>query len=248
MTDYTIIIPYGNTAPHAVDPSRETNLSVVVRHLRDHHPKWPILTGCDTFLDGWSKGAAVNRLVRRTSSQGLIVHDADVLVAPQALRSSALAVVAGAPWAMPHGTVYRLSRRGTMRFLQADLMDTAQAGAHVERAPHPAPPGGGITVLSRAAYDLTGGIDPRFVGWGGEDISWARALDTLVGPGVRGDAPLWHLWHQPDPTRLRGGRAQRGNEILASRYLDAVGDIDAMMDVISPATAGTPPPLTQESG
>lgn len=228
---YTIVVPYG----YPDSPTRATARDVVVRHLEAHHPDWPVVLACAT-TEPWSKGAAVDAAVRNcTSTEGLVIHDADVLVSPEALKSAALAVVAGRAWAMPHSVVYRLSRRGTMRFLHDDLghdvLDLPHI--HLERPPHPAPPGGGCTVLSRKAYDATGGIDPRFVGWGGEDISWARALDTLVGQGYRGTAPMWHLWHEPDVTRQRGGRALRGNERLASRYLDATGDPSAMMAVIA---------------
>jgi hypothetical protein len=87
-------------------------------------------------------------------------------------------------------------------------------------------------VLSRAAYEESGGIDPRFSGFGGDDISWARALDTLVGPCVAGDAPMWHLFH-PRSFRRAGNRGSAENEALAARYGDAAGDVIAMRKLVN---------------
>jgi len=133
-------------------------------------------------------------------------------------------VAAGAPWVMPHGIVYRLSRGATMAV--RSLKHTPTPTRVISRR-HPGPVGGGFVVCSRSAFDAVHGIDPRFTGWGGEDISFGRALDTLVGRHVRLDAPTWHLWHEPLP-RVMGRRASPENERLAGRYLDAAGDEVAM--------------------
>jgi hypothetical protein len=222
---WTVVVPYAGQG----DPAREHALRAVVGRLRRDHP-WPVLVEPGT--EPWSKGAVVDRAVCRTDTDGVIVHDADVLVAPEALERTVAGVTAGWAWGQPHTTVYRLSRRATARFTSTTPIDAPPGAMDLERRAHPAPPGGGIVVVSRRVYDLTGGIDPRFEGWGGEDISWARALTTLGGPGMLGDAPLWHLWHRPQRSRLRGGRGSRDNERLASRYLDAVDDPTAMAGLV----------------
>ena len=227
MSDFTVVVPFG-----AGDTHRLRNLDVVRDWLDHHHPEWPLIVSSWDGSFAWSKGRVVELGVQNVTTEGLIVHDADVLVAPSALRAAALSVVSGCAWAMPHAWVYRLSRRGMMRRMTCRDVTIEPVGSiDLDRPAHHAPHGGGITVLTRAAWDVAP-MDPRFVGWGGEDISWARALDTLVGEGCRGDAPMWHLWHPPDPTRGRGGRASRPNEVLASAYLDAYGDAELMRQVV----------------
>jgi hypothetical protein len=163
----------------------------------------------------WSKGVAVDRGVETAETDLLVVADADCLVQPAALRACLEAVDQGAPWSQPHGPVIRLRAQATRLVLAGGRIPFRPGRVH-------GPPGGGVVVLSRDAYDTAGGPDPRFVGWGGEDISWARALDTLLGPCVRFAYPLVHLWHRPAPRRATN-RASAESELLAGRYYDAAG-------------------------
>ena len=78
---------------------------------------------------------------------------------------------------------------------------------------------------------MVGGIDPRFIGFGGDDISFARALDTLVGPCKRLDYPMTHLHHDRTPRR-KGNRGSEANEQLAARYMLAAGDREAMLMIV----------------
>jgi hypothetical protein len=82
------------------------------------------------------------------------------------------------------------------------------------------PMGGGIVVLRRDDYEAVGGIDPRFRGWGGEDISFGWALSVLVGVGHRLDGDLWHLYHPHAAARFNGEvpRGSDAAEQLAGRY------------------------------
>jgi hypothetical protein len=225
-----VVVPY-----RAGDPVRDLALDYIRAWYREEHPEISQVTvGGDEWPDRpWSKGAALDHIVRNYSDADiLIVADSDVLVRPEALRRSVAAVSQGAAWSMPHGTVYRLSRQAT-NAVYGGWIDGIRAlqARSCHRPPHPGPPGGGIVVLTRDAYEASGGIDPRFTNWGGDDISWARALDTMVGPCVRFDAPMWHLWHPP-MFRRPGNRASAENEVLAARYGDAAGKVSQMRALI----------------
>jgi len=202
--DFTVVIPF---APCA-DPHREAACQHVVDWLRPLG--WPIVVEEADPQEPWSKGAIVDRAVQRTETAGLVISDADVLVHHAAIATCATAVVAGWAWAIPHSDVYRLSPRMTLDVLSHATKGPSHflGGAQLERRPHAAPRGGGIVVVSRESYDLVGGIDPRFVGWGGEDISFGRALDTLAGPAFTLREPMWHLYHQPQVI-LPGRRERR---------------------------------------
>lgn len=176
----------------------------------------------------WSKGRAVNPGVEHSSGDVLVIADADLFIDRDVLDDAIERVERGAPWVMPHGVVYRLSRRASSAVCA--YPSTPKCERTVSRR-HDGPVGGGFVVCSRTAFDTVRGIDPRFTGWGGEDISFGRALDTLVGTHVRLWAPTWHLWHTPMPRHL-GWRASPENEQLANRYLDAAGDPIAMRAIV----------------
>ena len=216
--DFTVIVPYRYT-----DSYRHRACEWVL--------DWWSNRGIATLVgecDGdWSKGAAVDSVRSQVETEGLIIADCDVVISRELLGISKAAVRGGAPWAMPHGRVIRLSRGESARIYRVG--DTALSSARDSRW---APPGGGVVILTTDAYDMVGGIDPRFVGWGGEDISFARALDTLVGLGVRFGGILWHLSH-PRTARRPGNRASIESERLAGLYLDAEGNPSAMRTLIA---------------
>jgi hypothetical protein len=65
--------------------------------------------------------------------------------------------------------------------------------------------GGGSVAVARDAFFAIGGYDESFVGWGGEDNEfWERAQRLRVWPFA--SLPLVHLWHPPQPDKLRASR------------------------------------------
>lgn len=215
------------------DPERDAAWEFVRAFYGRMHPGLHVTVGCSP--GEFSKGRAVADGVAHTREPILVIADADVLVSPEALGYSIIAVMHGAAWSMPHGDVYRLSRRVTndLVYVRGEELALGERPPlkWVERSPHPGPPGGGIVVTTRAAYEATG-IDPRFVGFGGDDISFARALDTLVGPCERFAFPMTHLYHERT-ARRRGNRGSEANEQLAARYMIAEGDPRAMREIIA---------------
>lgn len=203
-----------------------------VRKWYERQHNFDLVIGTCSPEEPWSKGLAVARAVKRTRRSVLVLADADVLVAPEALVDCVRAVAVGdAAWSQPHATVYRLSRLSTNMVYNGELTEIRHLFRRaLDRPEHPAPHGGGISVMHRDAFEAVGGIDPRFIGWGGEDISFAWALDTLVGQCFRGGVPMWHLYHARAPRRL-GNRASEASEQLAARYATANGDRAAMLQL-----------------
>jgi hypothetical protein len=179
----------------------------------------------------WCKAAAVAAGLPRTSGEVLVIADADVWT--DGVNTAVAAVEAGAPWAIPHRDVRRLTGAASAQVLAgADLGDDLP----VAQRPYRGYEGGGITVLPRSAYAQVP-LDARFAGWGQEDESWALALRTLVGAPWRGTTPLWHLWHPPQVRESRrwGSGPSRA---LWQRYRRAAGNRDAMKEVVLRGTAG----------
>jgi hypothetical protein len=220
-TAVSVLVPYASDDEH-----RQAARRYVLAWYSRHHPGWEIIEG--DCAGEWSKGRALADAAARATHDILVLADADSVVPADTLVDAAARVAGGAAWVMPHRKVYRLSQAHT---------DRVYAGAEPQprdtcRPPYIGVTGGGITVVSRATWDTVGGIDPRFVGWGGEDIAFGWALETLCGAGVHLAAPLFHLWHHQEAQ----GDHRRGSsdsEALAGRYRRARNQPDVMRALIA---------------
>lgn len=202
------------------DPWRDRAAIWVMTGWRELLPEYPILSSLDLLgrdddpgrldVDGqWCKARHVDELARAAAADILIISDVDVWTAPSAIREAVAAVASPAlraKWAVPHETLYRLTGETTERVL-AGSWPTGRISApkqDLSERHYTGHAGGGITVIGR---ELLHGVplDPRFVGWGPEDGSWAGALGALVGKPYRGHAGLLHLWHLPAPRPNRHG-------------------------------------------
>lgn len=224
-----VVIPWRGGCPH-----REAALGAVRARWR--------AAGHETVIGEapagpWCKALAVADALSymHVAVDVLVVADADVWT--DGTEQAVDAVLAGAPWAIPHDPVHRLDQDAT-----AALLAGGALGGRLSQPSYRGFEGGGITVLPRNLYDQVP-LDRRFADWGQEDESWALALRTLAGAPWRGTAPLWHLWHPPQPRQSRrwGSPAARA---LNHRYRTATGRPDAMralldeMEVTDAAAAG----------
>lgn len=175
----------------------------------------------------WVKAAAVRDAARLSPAQTLVVSDADTW--SEGIEAAVDAVQGGAPWAMPHRGVYRLTEAGTAAYLRGAPLE----GLPLEQPPYLGTEGGGCVVLSA---DLLREVplDPRFEGWGGEDESWGFALRGIAGPPVRIKTPLAHLWHPPQERQTRRWGSVRSRK-LALRYRRARKDPDALRALLKEA-------------
>lgn len=74
---------------------------------------------------------------------------------------------------------------------------------------------GGSIAIRRSTYLDIGGMDERFVGWGGEDNEfWDRCLTRPAW--AWGYEPILHLWHAPQPLKLqeRNPNVDRYHELM----------------------------------
>lgn len=185
---------------------------------------WPV-TVCFTGLP-FSKAEAVNPAVARSKANIIVLADSDC--STDGLSAAVKAVEDGAPWAIPHHTVFRLTEQGSRRY-----METGEYGHPFDRRPYRGMAGGGFVVAPRETL-LDIPLDARYVGWGQEDESHALALRTLAGEPWRGDADLIHLWHPPEP-RMSRRKGSRESWRLFIRYRNAAGDPEAMRSLLKEA-------------
>lgn len=159
------------------------------------YPGWQVVAGgCPP--GPWVKALAVSDALTRADGDTLVVADADLICA--GVGEAVAAVQGGAAWAIPHLRVRRLSARATGLLFGGTPPARAAHLAGLVKPPYRGRPGGGLAVMSRATYRRVP-LDPRFAGYGQEDVSWGRALTLLAGRPHRGRDDLWHLWHPPQP-------------------------------------------------
>lgn len=205
-----VVIPYRAGCPHRAR---------ALRWVFEHQP-YPVLIGLAAGSE-WVKADAVNPQIRASSADIIVVSDADVWT--PGLKDAVEAVEAGAPWAIPHGGVFRLTENATSRILAGE--EPREDLELAERA-YRGVAGGGIVVARRETL-LEVPLDPRFTGWGQEDIAWGNALTTIAGDPWRGKAPLYHLWHPPARRMTRRYGNEHGRD-LGRRYAKALRDPAAM--------------------
>ena len=217
----SVIIPWRAGCPH-----RQAARDWLGTRLAVDHPDWQVVDA-DCTDEVWNKAEAVAAGVTRAFGDVLVVHDADVWC--DGLPDAVQAVRNGAPWAMPHSNVYRLTEAATRAALAEPAPPEPDRSETIER-PYRGVEGGGIVVLSRATFERVP-LDTRFRGWGGEDESWAAALSTLAGPVHRLDRPLIHFWHPPQERQSRA-RGSDENYALWQAYRAARGNRQRMLDVM----------------
>lgn len=190
----------------------------------------------------FSKAAAVNQAASLARGRVLVVLDADSYLTPEALAGCADSIEADLcvgrhTWYMPYNRLYRLSQATTSKMLALD-----PRGLAITAAPAPGELeviGGGpydghqygamAQVIPAEAFRLVGGMDPRFRGWGAEDVSLLRALDTLWGHHEVAANQVLHFWHARIGSKLEdrqwvGQSWGATNSRLAQRYAAAIAE------------------------
>jgi hypothetical protein len=189
-----VLVPWRGGCEH-----RERAWEWIEARYRGEHPEWRIKR-CEALRSSeegpWVKALALMPAVAASDAEIVIVADADVWC--ENLRPAVEAVAEGAPWAMPHRAVHRLTEHATAQLLEGtDLWELDE----VERAYLGVYGGGAVIARRETLLDVP--LDPRFTGWGQEDHSWGLALFSAAGHPFLGKAHLFHLWHPPQPRLSR---------------------------------------------
>jgi len=197
----------------------------------------------------FSKTEAINKAFRKSSGRIVCILDADAYMDGEILLNAARNIEnftkRGFPlWYVPYRRLYRMTQLTTERILSSSPKVPTRIVAppnpvdveHVGTAAYGHHYGAMCQLMHREAFTLIGGMDPRFQGWGSEDVCFVRALNTLYAPYKTVDASIWHMWH---PTQ-RSGTARLwenqkdpwGQASLNKRYANAVGNPAAMKKIV----------------
>jgi glycosyltransferase involved in cell wall biosynthesis len=95
-----------------------------------------------------------------------------------------------------------------------------------------------IQIMPREAFFMSGMMDERFAGWGGEDVSFMHCVDTVYARHRTTPNGVFHLWHplsqDTNFNRMWPDQEKAGpNGHLATRYGIASGDKDRMQKLVN---------------
>lgn len=151
---------------------------------------WPVFEGDS---DGpWARGRAVNAAADIAGDWDVaLIADADTVPDREAVRFAAGLALARGAAIRPHDRLYALNPAQTRWLLRKGLK---RLNLHARQRTLP---GGGLLVVSRAAWDAVEGYDELYEGWGHEDSDFhTRLLARADWDRIPGEAV--HLWHPRD--------------------------------------------------
>lgn len=228
-----------------------------LHHFWGHHLRSAeIVMGRDA-CSPFNKCVAVNDAAKRARGRIFVILDADAYMNPAVIQQCADQIDAALKakkrlWFMPYDKLYRLNRATTARLVRSDPRLPY-------RVPSPPPaswmeegydPSGGHScnyghqygamamVMPRQAFRAVGGMDERFRwGWGSEDASFLKALDTLYCQHEVARGDILHLWHVRPGTnwetrKWMGQSFTPANSRLARRYALATGESAWMQSLV----------------
>jgi glycosyltransferase involved in cell wall biosynthesis len=267
----SIIIPFRKSKKYL---RQAENLAWTLSYWQCQLPGAEIIIGKDCSRKAFSKAVAVNAAAARATGDVFVIVDADgyidinaVLLCVENIR---LARNDGKRlWYIPYRQFFRLTDEASQRVLDSDpckpyRFPTPPAFRDIDYTGEDHPQhhryhrsscdrghwyGAVIQIMPREAFETVGGWDCRFRGWGGEDHSAMRAMDTLYWRHKTLPGQVLHLWHPmmdkdgvkpwvawKDRTWEGQPRAEcNGN--LATRYSQAFGNVEKMRKLVNEGLA-----------
>lgn len=190
LENVSVLIPYNpNNKDH-----RSSNFEWVKRFYHAAMPEVEICIGSAADKP-FNRCKAINLAAKQASRDVFVIAEADVVYDPELIRN-ALELLKNHTWIIPFRGVINISEMNSKKLLKSvpgwplsvEVNDFQIDWYYEEFA-------GKLNVITRDNFAAAGGCDERFVGWGCEDDAFVCAVNTLCGPFVRIDRPIYHLWH-----------------------------------------------------
>lgn len=234
----SLLVPFRVSAQH---PHRARIWEWLQRYWRYELPDAEIVIG-HSKSRAFSKTEAVNDAARRARGRIFVILDSDTYIRGSVILHCARQIEQAQRrghkrWFIPYRRLYRLTEPSTDLVLDSDPMwpfrfssppplDSVESTIGSMHGHHF---GAMIQILPREAFETVGCMDPRFKGWGGEDVAFMRAVDTLYAKHKTVNVDVLHLWHPSIGTsvldRMWEGQSTPGlNSKLAHAYSRATGD------------------------
>lgn len=213
---------------------RTQNWEWLKRRWEASLPEAEIVTGTDEGMP-FSKTVAVNDAYSKASGDVFVIADADSWVQATHVRSSIEYVLRRQVLVVPWTIAHRLTAADTMRLRRLDpameqpFTQTMRKNVSDYR---PSPSTAAmVVVVTREGFERVGGMDPRFRGWGAEDVAFGLACGALLGLTkiILGEAyALYHKRPRANGKRVWEQDDGSHNVPLGERYWAAKGDPEKM--------------------
>jgi hypothetical protein len=174
----------------------------------------PVFTG-EPRGEAWARGQALNAASEAAGAWDVaLIADCDTIPEPLSIERAFYWVSKTGGAVRPHMQRAMLNAAGTLVFLQRGA-DYLIERKHYNRSY----PGGGLLVLTRAAWEAVGGYDEDFIGWGYEDSDFnLRLLRHSAWDRIPGRA--WHLFHPTDDNHPSPESKRRYRNLLTEYHKD----------------------------
>ncbi len=238
---------------------RFLNFTWLYRYWREQLPGAEIIIGVDHEVHKdkpFSKSCAVNDAFKKSHGDIIVIADADGYIDVRNVLYCAKEIRWARKrgrrlWFIPYRLFFRLNKKGSEKILNSSpchpyKFSTPPPECYLqgmERFHGTSGSGCGhwygalIQIMPREAFEIVGGWDWRFRGWGGEDHAAMRAMDTLYWPHKTLPSQVLHLWHETlfvDKTKNRRWENQeKSNDPLSHRYYYSQGNVARMRKLVN---------------
>lgn len=198
------------------------------------HPTWSMHEAAGPIDGPFNRSAAINEAARAAGDWDVaVIIDADVIANADAVRNGVQVAQATGQLVVTHDERIMLTKNGTNRII-GGYRGPWRGGQMHERIWQDSV--SCSVVVARPLWDLVGGFDELFVGWGREDTAFRIAAETLTGkPLIRLSSELFHLWHPEAPDAKRTSPIRQANEKRHQRYVEARWNQDAIRTLLAEA-------------
>nr|WP_010283356.1 galactosyltransferase-related protein [Bacillus timonensis] len=224
MNNVSILIPYNSDGGH-----RDKVIKWVLEFYKNTMPEFEVVIGNDTTGQLFSRSKAINNAARKASGSIYVIADADIVYNPIILYKAIDLLKYNVPWIIPYNRIKYLTEDGTHQLLNSTAIwpFKAEIEFYHDHYSHV----GGLNVISKKNFEIVGGFDERFIGWGGEDDAFASSVNSLCGDYHRMKEDLYHIWHPP-AAKFFNNPHYKANKLLSNRYLQASNSEEDMRKLI----------------
>ena len=223
--------------PRRRDSGERDKLWKFCRHkLEQQFPDWMVYEGHhDHGL--FNRSMAINRASRLAGDWDVaIIIDSDVLLDRNLLAESVRLAVETGRFVMPFNVRKDLSRDGTTRVISG-YRGSWQSFVHKVYDDMCSM----AVVVGRPLWDMVGGFDEKFRGWGFEDNSFAAACETFSGqPILKLKGEAWHLWHPTAKEGTVGTQSFEANRARKDLYLANHGNKEVIRELYESSLTAQP--------
>jgi hypothetical protein len=207
-------------------PDRDATWAWCRAWWREHFPDWPVVEGHHE-VGPFNRAAAINTAARKAlGADVFLIVDSDAFCDPRRIREAVEMAHTQDRMVLPFRTRKDLNDAGAQKIMGGFTGNWDRPRlwyrTYVDMVST-------IVAVSRRLFELTGGFDEAFRGWGWEDNAFAAMCETFgSGPVHRIEGDAWHLWHAPAPEVGRQHPLNRANHARYQLYQAAKGNPERM--------------------